>query len=56
MYQSVKNFIESSDVKLRDIAKALNIEITYDTETNTVSIEQTGLNTRECYQNSQWKK
>ena len=35
---SAINFNDNNYVKLRDIAKALNIEITYDAETNTVSI------------------
>lgn len=35
---SAINYNDNNYVKLRDIAKALNIEITYDTETNTVSI------------------
>ena len=35
---SAINYNDNNYVKLRDIAKALNIEITYDAETNTVSI------------------
>lgn len=35
---SAINFNDNNYVKLRDVAKALNIEITYDAETNTVSI------------------
>ena len=35
---SAINFNDNNYVKLRDIAKALNIEITYDAETNTVSL------------------
>ena len=35
---SAINYNNNNYVKLRDIAKALNIEITYDAETNTVSI------------------
>ena len=35
---SAINYKDNNYVKLRDIAKALNIEITYDAETNTVSI------------------
>ena len=36
---SAINYNDNNYVKLRDIAKALNIEITYDAETNTVSID-----------------
>ena len=35
---SAINYNDNNYVKLRDIAKALNIKITYDAETNTVSI------------------
>lgn len=35
---SAINYNDNNYVKLRDIAKALNIDITYDAETNTVSI------------------
>ncbi len=35
---SAINYNDNNYVKLRDIAKALNIEITYDAETYTVSI------------------
>ena len=47
---SAINFNDNNYVKLRDIAKALNIEITYDAETNTVSI-----NTDKTYKEENFK-
>lgn len=54
---SAINYNDNNYVKLRDIAKALNIEITYNAETNTVSIntdmpyteEKTGAREKDTY-------